>query len=188
MPEQPIIYFAKPGRANTSRVLKAAARRAEELGIRHAVVATTTGATAVKAAGAMPGVQVVGVHLAAGYWETYDPPDARIVRRGEKLGVRFHTATHTLMGNVDAAIIDQFGGITQVELIARTLYLFGQGMKVAVEVAVMAADAALIPVDRDALAIAGTGAGADTAIVLRPAYSRYFFKNRVKEILCKPRL
>ena len=36
------------------------------------------------------------------------------------------------------------------------------------------------------VAIAGTGSGADAAIVVRPAHSRQFFDTRVKEIICKP--
>jgi hypothetical protein len=36
-------------------------------------------------------------------------------------------------------------------------YRFGQGMKVCVEVVMMAADAGLIPMDREVIAIVGTG-------------------------------
>ena len=35
--------------------------------------------------------------------------------------------------------------------------------------------------------IGGTGRGADTAIILRPAHSQNFFETDVKEILCMPR-
>jgi hypothetical protein len=59
-------------------------------------------------------------------------------------------------------------------------------MKVACEVAVMAADAGLVRTDEDVIAIAGTGRGADTALVLRPVNSQDFFDLKVKEILCKP--
>jgi len=58
---------------------------------------------------------------------------------------------------------------------------------VAVEVVLMAADAGLIPTDKEVIAIAGTGEGADTAIVVKPAYPRKFFDLRIKEILAKPR-
>jgi hypothetical protein len=60
-------------------------------------------------------------------------------------------------------------------------------MKVAVEVVFMAADAGLIQVDREAIAIAGTGKGADTAIVVQPAYPRKFLDLKIKEIIAKPR-
>ena len=104
-------------------------------------------------------------------------------RKAEGMGAKFLTATHTLMGNVEAAIKERFGGLPPVELIAYTLYLFSQGTKVAVEVAVMAADAGLIPVDEDVISVAGT----DTALVLRPAYSTDFFTLKVREVLAMPR-
>jgi hypothetical protein len=40
---------------------------------------------------------------------------------------------------------------------------------------------------REVIAIAGTGSGADIAIVLQPAYSRKFKELRIREILAKPR-
>jgi len=52
----------------------------------------------------------------------------------------------------------------------------------------MAADGNLIPVDRDVVAVAGTDGGADTALILQPAYSSTLFDLRVKEIICKPRI
>ena len=61
-------------------------------------------------------------------------------------------------------------------------------MKVVCEIAPMAADSGLIRTGEDAIAIGGTGHGADTAVVLSPVTSRNFFDLKVKEILCKPRL
>jgi hypothetical protein len=63
----------------------------------------------------------------------------------------------------------------------------GQGMKVVIEISVMAADAGLVRTDEDIIAIGGSGRGADTAVVLRPVNSNDFFDLKVKEILCKPR-
>ena len=94
-------------------------------------------------------------------------------------------ATHSLSG-VGRSISTQFGGATPVEIVAHTLRLFGQGMKVCVEIAIMAADAGLIPTDRDVICVGGTNRGADTAVVLRPAHANTFFNLRVREILCKP--
>ena len=72
-------------------------------------------------------------------------------------------------------------------IIADTLRLLGQGMKVVVEISVMAADAGLVRTDEDVIVIAGSGRGADYAVVLKPVYSNDFFDLKVKEILCKPR-
>jgi hypothetical protein len=63
----------------------------------------------------------------------------------------------------------------------------GQGMKVAVEVAMMAADAGLLPTDGEALALGGAGEGADTALVVTPRCSAEFFGLCVHEVVCLPR-
>jgi hypothetical protein len=81
----------------------------------------------------------------------------------------------------------KFGGLGPAEMVANSLRLFGEGTKVAVEVAVMAIDAGLIPHGRDVVAVGGTSSGADTALVLRPAHSREFFDTVVREVVCKPR-
>jgi len=60
-------------------------------------------------------------------------------------------------------------------------------MKAAVEIVAMAADAGLIPADKEVLSIAGTGKGADTAIIVQPANSTRIFDMTVKEIIAKPR-
>jgi hypothetical protein len=69
---------------------------------------------------------------------------------------------------------------------ADTLRLFGQGIKVAVEVAVMAADAGALT-GNDIISIGGSGRGADAALVLKPAHQNNFFDMRIREVICKPR-
>jgi hypothetical protein len=59
---------------------------------------------------------------------------------------------------------------------------------VAIELAMMAADAGLIRTDEDVISVGGTGRGADSALVLRPANSFNFFDLKVREIVCKPAL
>ncbi|MDH7570440.1 MAG: hypothetical protein QHJ73_12740, partial [Armatimonadota bacterium] len=77
---------------------------------------------------------------------------------------------------------------SRVEVIAHTLRRFGgDGLKVAVEVAIMAADGGLVPTAEEVIAVGGTGRGADTAVVLRAAHQNTFFDLEVREILCKPR-
>jgi len=99
------------------------------------------------------------------------------------LGILVLTATHTLGDDVNAA----FTPAAPNAIVRETLYTFCQGMKVAVEVALMAADAGLLDMAQEVIAIAGTGNGADTAIVLQPAYSRKFQQLQIREILAKPR-
>jgi hypothetical protein len=186
MPEAQCLIFTQPGPQNTEATLQAAAKRARELGIEEFVIATSTGRTALLATRFCVG-KIVGVHLSAGLWKVYVGPDPEIVREAESKGVRFLTATHSLMGGVDTAVQQKFGGTPPADFIAHVLYLFGQGTKVAVEVTLMAADAGLLGMDRDVIAIAGTEQGADTALVIKPAYSHNFFDLRVREVVAKPR-
>jgi len=60
-------------------------------------------------------------------------------------------------------------------------------MKVACEIAMMAADGGHVSTTEDVISIGGSGKGADTAIVLRPVNAHKFFDLKVKEIVCKPR-
>lgn len=189
MAERKTLLFDKAGPAQTGPTLKAVRDRAVELGIKTVVLATTTGDTALKALDALEGtgVRVIGVTLQAGTWAQYDPPDPEKVKAATARGAQILTSTHTLMGNVETAIREKFGGVPPVELIAHTYYTFGQGMKVAVEVALMAADAGLVPTNKEVLALGGAGKGADTALVVTPKCSAEFFDLRIHEIVAMPR-
>lgn len=185
MPNVECVIFDEPGPKNTEATLQAAARRAGELGIEEMVVATTTGKTALEAGGAFAG-KVVGVTLQAGLWETYAPPDPEIVAEAESKGVVFLTCPHALMGSLDTAVKEQFGGLPPGEIIARTYYTICQGAKVAVECVMMAADAGLLTMDTDVVGVAGTNGGADTALVITPAFTSTFFDLRLREFVAKP--
>ena len=100
-------------------------------------------------------------------------------------GVRVVTATHALSG-VERGLSKKHAGLYPVVLMADTLKLFGQGAKVAVEVAVMAADAGALS-GRDIIAVGGSSRGADTALVLKPAHAARVFDLKIREIVCKPR-
>jgi hypothetical protein len=104
-------------------------------------------------------------------------------------GAKLVRASHVLSG-VERSISKKLGGASRVEMIAETLRaLFGQGLKVAVEITVMAADSGAIPCGPDVqvISIGGTESGADTACVVRPAHANSFFNFRVKEIIALPR-
>lgn len=189
MARREMILFDSPGPHNTEQTLLAARERALELGLKTVVLATTTGETALKALEAFEDadLRIVAVTLHAGLWGVYDPPDPDKVGAARQRGVEFLTATHTLMGNVGAAVREKLGGAPESEIIGQTYYTFGQGMKVAVEVTVMAADAGLLEDDQELVAVAGTNEGADTAIVLSPAYSTNFFDLKIRELVAMPR-
>jgi hypothetical protein len=63
------VYSEKQGRGNAERTLQIAKARAEELGIRTILVATTSGATGVRAAEEFQGFNVVMVTHSTGFKE-----------------------------------------------------------------------------------------------------------------------
>jgi hypothetical protein len=185
--EARIVYFDSPGPENTEETLRLAEGRAKDLGIKKIVVASTTGDTGVKAAQKFEGYKVVVVTHTTGFkapgtQELTSENKAMI----EKLGADIFTGAHAF-GGVAHAVRNTFNTHVLGDFMANTLRMLGQGMKVAIEVSLMAADAGLISPDEEVIAIGGTARGADTAIVVKPAHAHNAFSLRVKEIICKPR-
>jgi len=184
--EKKVVYFELPGPPNTDELFKAVKKRAEELGIRDIVVASSTGETGIKASEFFKGYNLVVVSHATGFRGpgTQEMPEEarkKIISNGAKV----LTTGHALSG-IERGVKAVLTGWFPLELIAQTLRLFGQGTKVAVEITVMAADAGLIPVDKDIIAIGGSGRGSDTAYVIKPANSNNFFDLFIKEVIAKP--
>ncbi|RJS72617.1 hypothetical protein CW696_02700 [ANME-2 cluster archaeon] len=188
-----ITYFEQAGAVNTDETVRAAVDRAVELGIKHIVVASTTGSTGIKVAKAAEGTGiktiVATIHYGAkeeGKW-LFDENNLKIL---QNMGAAVFTQTHTLSG-VERSFSDRLGGASRAETIAAVLKsLFGIGFKVAVEVTIMAADSGMIPVgdDSEIIAIGGTHSGADVACVIRPGHANNFFAMQIREIIAMPRV
>ncbi len=180
------VYFDKPGPANTEAVLQCAFERGKALGLKEVVVASTKGTTALKAAEVFAGFRVTAVTYHCGFKAPFECVMEVDIRKDlEKRGVRVVMATHALSG-LERSLSKKHSGIYPVLVIADTLRLFGQGTKVAVEVSIMAADAGALS-GADIVSIGGTGRGADTALVLKPANQSDLFDLRIRETVCKPR-
>lgn len=185
--ESKTVYFNKPGSENTEEVLRIARQRVEELGIKTVVVASTRGDIAVRAVEIFKGLRVICVTHSTGFRE---PNSQEFTEENRKIvesqgGIVF-TTTHAFAG-VSRAVRNKTNTTALGDLIAYVLRIFGDGMKVACEITMMAADAGLVCTDEEIIAIGGTDKGADTAVVLTPVNSQKFFDLKVKEILCKPR-
>ena len=102
-------------------------------------------------------------------------------------GVKVITSGHALSG-AERGISSVFKGAYPVEIIAHTLRMFGAGVKVCVECALMAADNGAVSVSRPVVCVGGTGGGADTVCVITPSYSAKVFELKINEIVCKPLL
>lgn len=185
--EIPCLYFDAPGPANTRATLERAAARAGELDIRNVVVASTSGRTGLLAAPLFAGRNLVVVTHSTGFRgpDVQElPAEAR--RSLEQAGARVLTAQHAL-GGVGRAVRKKLKTYELEEIMAFTLRVFGQGTKVAIEIALMAADAGLIPTGSPCVSIGGSDEGADTALLLKPANAQDFFDLQVLEVLAKPR-
>ena len=185
--EKTINYFENKGAENTDNVVELVKQRKEELGIKNIVVASVSGKTALKLREAMGDVDIVSITHHAGFKEKGKleiTPES--IQKLQDKDITFYVGSHALSG-VGRGISNKFGGITPVEIIAATLRMFGQGVKVCVEIAIMAADAGLIPVDEEIIAVGGTASGADAAVVLKAANMSNFFDLQIKEIIAMPR-
>jgi hypothetical protein len=185
--EIPCRYFPKPGPANTGAVLEAVARRAKELSIDRVIVATCSGRTAFEARKSFgPSLKIIAVTHVMGFAEPnvqeLSEEDGRAL---QAQGVEVLTCAHAF-GGVGRGVRNKVGTYQVDEVMAYTLRIFGQGTKVAIEIALMAADAGLVRTGEDVISVGGTGKGADTALVLRPATSAHLFDLRVREVICKP--
>ena len=184
--EAKTVYFDDPEKDYTDDVLNIVRQRAEELGIKTIVVASTSGKTAVKAVEALKGFNLVVIGTTAG---AVDPNVQRFTEANRKIveskGVKIITAAHAFAG-ISRALRLNFETMAIGEIIAHVLRIFGQGIKVACEIALMATDAGLVLTDEEVIAIAGTAPirGADCAIVVKAANSHRFFNLKVKKILC----
>jgi hypothetical protein len=186
-----VTYFDTPGPNNTDKALEIAKKYAAQFNIKDIVIASTTGTTVEKA------IQIFDVNKSnivvvthsyyfIGANKRQEFPEDRINYLKSK-GVKVFTGTHALAGPERSLRIalKQWGPI---EIMAKFLRdQFSQGTKVCMEIATMVVDAGLInDLEKDIICIAGTGRGADTVCLIKPAPSSQFDKLRVKAILAKP--
>jgi len=192
-------------------------KRAKELGIKKIVVASSTGDSArraVRELGTKDYEIIVVTDRAGAIWDvgsmsekmrreyeikagtkeylsgiSYDAP---VRKELQDMGVNWVIqATEVFRG------INVPGGCNMAQVIAQTLYLFGSGTKVAIEVTLIACDAGAVSAGEDVIAIAGKNKGLNTALILTAAHTDEFFgigfpetkkpfqELRVKEVIYK---
>jgi hypothetical protein len=179
-----VYYFDEPGEENTKWVIEAVSQRLEVGGIRKVVIASTSGKTAVEFARSLKSkAELVCVSEA---------PYRREFRRElEKLGVAIvDKAPYVFHSSVlDAA---RWSDVFPERLVKETLYSFGQGMKVAVEVALTAVSCGYVTPYEEVIGVGGSSKGADTAIILRATYPASLFDKdpakrlEIREIIAMP--
>jgi hypothetical protein len=179
--ESKIVYFEDIRSENTTAVFELVKERLSKGGIQKLVLASTTGSTAVKALEFFKETDaqlVVVPHQYDFYRETNRfPQDLVKTLRDAGHSVHFGTMLfHT----------DKLYGTDTPSVMANLLRCFSQGVKVCFEIVMMATDGGHLVKGERVIAIAGTGRGSDTALVMQASSSQNFKKLRVTEIICKP--
>lgn len=185
--EKNITYFKKYGSVNTDKVLRLAKERFNELGLKHVIIASSSGETAVKALKYFKSEELCVVSSMYGYREpgkhSLSEKNLEILK---KTGIKIIFQTHIFSG-IEISISKLYGGISFAQYTSNIFKMIGHGFKVCAEITVMAADSGYIPINREVISIGGNKRGADTALVITPAHSNNFFDMQFKEIICMPR-
>lgn len=178
--EEKITYFETFGMENTETTLRLALERAKARGINTIVLASTRGDTARRACElyAGTGLKMVVVPHQYGFGETQRFP-MELASELEKKGHKVYFGTMLFHQ-------DNFYGEKAPSVIAQVLRTFCQGMKVCVEIILMAVNGGCVAAGEKVIAVSGTGRGADTAIVATAAATNKFHDFKITEIICKP--
>lgn len=184
-----MIVFEKAGKDNTEETIKIAVERAQKLNT-SIVIASNTGYTAGTLVRfleenkiELPVVVVTAVYGMSKPGENQFPEEQR--KELKSKGVEIVTAAHALSG-AERSFSNRFHGQGPIEIMAHTLRMLSQGVKVGVECATMALDAGAVPYGTSVVSVGGTGRGADSAIVTTAAYTHSILDTKIHEILCKP--
>lgn len=195
MSKRQVYYFDEPGEENTPWVIEAVSQRLEDGEVKKVIVASTSGETAVEFAHSLKARAELTCVSEAPYrreWgEEWPCLKDEFRQELERLGVTiidrvpyiFHSSV------LEAAT---GSGASPEQIVKETLYSFGQGMKVAVEVALTAVSCGYVTPYEDVIGVGGSGKGADTAIVLRATYPASLFDKdpakrlEIREIIAMP--
>jgi len=179
--EEKIVYFEKPGKENTVEVIRLVKERAQSREINRFVVASTRGDTARNFLKALNGTdhRLVIVPWQFGFKGEDQPFPKELVSELQAKNHQVHFGTmlfHTT----------EFYGTSAPQAMANLLRTFGQGTKVCLEILLIACDGGCIRIGEKVIVVAGTGSGADTALVATAASTAKLGSLRIHEIICKP--
>lgn len=189
-------YFSEPGEENTNDVIEAVAKRVRDTGIANVVVASHTGTTALRFAEALKGkAKIICVSTRPERRDDgkkWPSIDKEVLEKLESLGV---VSVYETPYAMESSVVEKakWGIVTPDRIVRETLYAFGQGMKVAVQVALMSVSCGRLDPYQDVIAVGGTGKGADTAIIVKAVYPISIFAEEperrleIREVIAMPR-
>lgn len=181
-------YFSRMGVSNTDDTLRLARKRFDELGLKKVVIATSFGKTPLEALKYFKGEEIVVVNSMYGFRESGKQSlEPEVKKQMEEAGMTLIYCTHAFAG-IERSFNQKYSGIGPTQFAGQLFKMLGEGFKVCLEMAIMAADCGGVSVNEEAMFIAGTVRGCDTAVVLVPAHSNAFFDLQIKELVCMPRV
>lgn len=180
MTNRMVHFFENSGEANTHDVIEAVVKRVEEGDIEATVVASISGRTAIQVAGHLEerGLKIRVVCVSGPpSWEKYPEYEFPLIKERERKKL------NEMGVQVVDSVEEPFKPITfrnwweretieiprpESDLFWMTLICVGgHGLRTAVEVIFMAVEAGVIKVGERVIGVAGTGAGADSAVVMK---------------------
>ena len=189
MPELKFKIFDSTGKENTKETLELAKWNADLLNIKKIVIASTRGDTIREAIKIFnPSIyKLIVVTHNYGFSEGLEQEFPEKLRNElEKQGIKVITGVLAFSG-VGSSLLREYHQYDSTTMFARLIRtIMCQGIKVVMEIVLMACDAGAIKVGEDVISIAGTGSGADTCCLIKSASTRLFENLRVKAILAKP--
>lgn len=186
--ESKIFYFDSKGPVNTDKTLDIALECCRERKIQKIVVASSTGETALKLHEKAPDeIDIIAVTYSAG--SRFPDEVERFLKNRDDImakGITIVRGMHALSATEKAFQNKYKTGMMPLNIVADSLRMFCHGIKVCVEIAIMAAEAGHITPGQDVVALGGSHRGADTAAVLNPAYAAHMFETKIRALLCMP--
>ena len=160
-----MVYFQVPGRENIEKTLGLVKNKAEKLGIKNVVVASTRGFTAEKA------------------FEAFKETDVKLTI----VGIGRESFPNDLLGKLEEeghnVCFSRETDYEYPDLVKSAYRRFCEGVKVDVEIAMIAAQKGFVSTEEDVISVGKW----DTALIIKPSTSDNFSELRIRELVCKPR-
>lgn len=184
-----ITYFDNEGNDYTDELILAVKDKLNiSENIKRILIASSSGKSALKLYEAVgDDVEIINVthHMGFSGANESDISD-EMIEKLESVGIKTYFGSHAFSGAA-RGVTNKYGGYSPLDVVADTLRMFSHGIKVGAEISIMAADAGLIPVGEEIIAIGGRGHGVDSAVILTPVNAKNLFDLKIKEIIAMPR-
>ena len=184
-----ITYFDKEGEDYTDELISAVKDKLEASGnINRILIASASGESALKLYGAVgDNVEIINVTHHMGFKGANESDiSEEMIEKLEDVGIKTYFGSHAFSGAA-RGVTNKYGGYSPLDVVADTFRMFSHGIKVGAEISIMAADAGLIPVGEEIIAIGGRGHGVDSAVILTPVNAKDLFNLKIHEIIAMPR-